>query len=140
MPRRETSEEIYEMKTLTNNQSKVEVVLDDDEGCTKEAQHHQDSSHYEHNKIHHLDDKEAIRQELLGKVCFSSSATEQKQNKKKGSSSSRVVGEGREVIEHQHDNNEPHHDNVAKDVTRHSRVCRSKHSQRRAAKWRLQQA
>ncbi|KAL7456607.1 hypothetical protein ACHAWC_008087 [Mediolabrus comicus] len=98
------------MKTRTNNKSKV---LDDE---------HQDSSHYEHNNdIHHLDDKEAIRQELLGKVCFSSSATVQKQNKKEGSSSSRV-------------------DDGATDVTRQQRVCQSKHSQRRAAKWRLQQA
>ena len=117
------------MKTLTNNQSKV---LDDK---------HQDSSHYEHNDIHHLDDKEAIRQELLGKICFSSSATvPQKQNNKKDSSSSRVVGDGgEEVIGHQHDSNEPHHDVAATDITRQQRVCQSKHSQRRAAKWRRSQ-
>ena len=135
------------MKTLTNNQRKE--VLDDEEVCTKETQHHhQDSSHYEHN-IHNQNDKEAIRQELLGKVCFPSSATVQKQNKKKVSSSSRSGsgdggggggGGGGDVIGHQHNSNETHHDDVATGVTRQRRVCRSKHSQRRAAKWRLQQA
>ena len=117
------------MKTLTNNHT--EEVLDDEEVCTKETQHHQD--------IHNLDDTEAIRQELLDKVCFSSSATVQKQNKKK-SCSSRDGGGGDDVVGHQHDSNEPHHDDVATDVTRHPRACRSKHSQRRAAKWRSQQA
>lgn len=122
------------MKTLTNNHT--EEVLDDEEVCTKETQHHQD--------IHHLNDKEAIRQELLDKVCFSSSATVQNRNKKK-SCSSRDGGDdgggGDDVTGHQHDSShEPHHDDVATDVTRHPRVCRSKHSQRRAVKWRLQQA
>eukprot|EP00986_Skeletonema_menzelii_P017413 scaffold19360_cov80-Skeletonema_menzelii.AAC.1 len=103
------------------NQSKV-----DGEDCTSLEEHHTSS------QSHH--DKEELRQELLSKVCFSSSVVQKppaKTAKKKSSEASAVVeGEGTNEL-HLH-----HHD--AADAKPH-RTCRSKHSQRRAAKWRSQQ-
>ena len=96
------------------NQSNV-----DGENCTSE---HQTSlpSQSRH-------DREELRQELLGKVCFSSSVLKKpkpKPSKKKSSDED----EGTDDVQH--------HDT---EVAKSQRRCRSKHSQRRAAKWRSQQ-
>ena len=100
------------------NQSKV----DSDRAEVKE--HHTSSPSHQ--------DREQLRQELLGKVCLSSQVVQKPPAKPKKSSSKEatVEVEGVETDElHSHDdaNAKPH------------RTCRSKHSQRRAAKWRSQQ-
>eukprot|EP00984_Skeletonema_dohrnii_P023594 scaffold12683_cov144-Skeletonema_dohrnii-CCMP3373.AAC.5 len=98
------------------NQSKV-----DGEDCTSE---HQTSLP---SQSHH--DREELRQELLGKVCFSSSVLKKpaKQPPKKKNSEESVV-----VEEDEGTDDVQHHDTEV-------RGCRSNHSQRRAAKWRSQQ-
>jgi hypothetical protein len=102
------------------NQSNV-----DGEDCTSE--HHTSlpsQSRY---------DREELRQELLGKVCFSSSVLQKpaKQPPKKKNSEESVV-----VKEDEGTNDVQHHDAAG---AKPQRRCRSKHSQRRAAKWRSQQ-
>ena len=93
--------------------------------CTSlEEEHHTSSSSHQ--------DREQLRQELLGKVCFSSSVVQKPpaKAKKKSSKEAPAAVEGVETDElHCHDDADakPH------------RTCRSKHSQRRAAKWRSQQ-
>ena len=80
-------------------------------------------------------DREELRQELLGKVCFTSSVLQKpaKQPSKKKSSdeASTVV-----VKEDEGTDDVQHHDT---EVAKPQRRCRSKHSQRRAVKWRSQQ-
>ena len=80
-------------------------------------------------------DREVLRQELLGKVCFTSSVLQKpaKQPSKKKSSdeASTVV-----VKEDEGTDDVQHHDT---EVAKPQRRCRSKHSQRRAAKWRSHQ-
>ena len=104
------------------DQSKVDRVE-----CTSplEEEHTSTQSHHQ--------DREQLRQELLGKVCLSPRVVQKPpaKPKKKGSKEEAAVeGEGDGAHElHSHDDADakPH------------RTCRSKHSQRRAAKWRSQQ-
>jgi len=109
------------------NQSKV-----DRKDCTSTSsldEHHTSES----SQSHH--DREALRQELLGKVCFSSSRAEKtsvKPPKKKKSS------EVASVLVDEEGTNDLHAPHGAVDA-KPQRTCRSKHSQRRAAKWRSQQ-
>mmetsp|Transcript_9160 Transcript_9160/g.13731 ORF Transcript_9160/g.13731 Transcript_9160/m.13731 type:complete len:122 (+) Transcript_9160:130-495(+) len=104
------------------NQSKV-----DGEDCTSE--HHTSVP----SRSHHYD-REELRQELLGKVCFSSSVLKKpaKQPPKKKNSEESVV-----VEEDEGTDDVQHHDDT--EDAKPQRRCRSKHSQRRAAKWRSQQ-
>mmetsp|Transcript_1364 Transcript_1364/g.2002 ORF Transcript_1364/g.2002 Transcript_1364/m.2002 type:complete len:120 (-) Transcript_1364:98-457(-) len=83
------------------------------------------------SQSHH--DREELRQQLLGKVCFTSSVLKKpkpKPSKKKSSEESVVVEEDEGTDDVQHHDTE---------VAKPQRRCRSKHSQRRAAKWRSQQ-
>mmetsp|Transcript_11657 Transcript_11657/g.17843 ORF Transcript_11657/g.17843 Transcript_11657/m.17843 type:complete len:132 (-) Transcript_11657:222-617(-) len=110
------------------NQSKV-----DRENCTSTssslAEHHTSVS----SQSRH--DKEELRQELLGKVCFSSSRAQKpsvKPPKKKKSSE-----EASAVVDEERTNDDSHHHGAGD--AKPQRTCRSKHSQRRAAKRRSQQ-
>eukprot|EP00984_Skeletonema_dohrnii_P023590 scaffold12683_cov144-Skeletonema_dohrnii-CCMP3373.AAC.1 len=78
-------------------------------------------------------DREVLRQELLGKVCFSSSVLQKpamQPPKKENSEESVVVEEDEGTDDVQHHETED---------AKPQRRCRSNHSQRRAAKWRSQQ-
>eukprot|EP00985_Skeletonema_marinoi_P003388 scaffold1451_cov108-Skeletonema_marinoi.AAC.3 len=102
------------------NQSNV-----DGENCTSE--------HHTSLPSQSRHDREELRQELLGKVCFSSSVLKKpkpKPSKKKSSEESVVVKEDEGTDDVQHHDTE---------VAKPQRRCRSKHSQRRAAKWRSHQ-
>eukprot|EP00985_Skeletonema_marinoi_P003390 scaffold1451_cov108-Skeletonema_marinoi.AAC.5 len=105
------------------NQSNV-----DGEDCTLEHQASLPS------QSHHYD-REELRQELLGKVCFTSSVLKKpkpKPSKKKSSDEASTVV----VKEDEATDDVQHHDT---EDAKPQRRCRSKHSQRRAAKWRSQQ-
>ena len=111
-------------KMMILNQSKVGR-----EDCTSlDYEHHTSVSSQSHY------DREELRQALLGKVCFSSSHADKssvkppKMNKSSEEASALVDEEGT-------NNLHPHGAVDAKP----QRTCRSKHSQRRAAKWRSQQ-
>eukprot|EP00984_Skeletonema_dohrnii_P009470 scaffold3622_cov145-Skeletonema_dohrnii-CCMP3373.AAC.8 len=102
------------------NQSKI-----DGEDITSE---HQTSLP---SQSHHYD-REELRQELLGKVCFSSPVLKKPKPKQppKDDEATVVVKEDEGADDVQHHDTE---------VAKPQRQCRSKHSQRRAAKWRSQQ-
>mmetsp|Transcript_32686 Transcript_32686/g.66736 ORF Transcript_32686/g.66736 Transcript_32686/m.66736 type:complete len:125 (+) Transcript_32686:138-512(+) len=88
------------------------------------------------SQSHHYD-REELRQELLGKVCFTSSVLKKpkpKPSKKKSSDEASTVV----VKEDEGTDDVQHHDTEVAKPQRRCR-CRSKHSQRRAAKWRSQQ-
>jgi hypothetical protein len=111
------------LKMVLLNQSKVDRAE-----CTSSLEEeHPTSSQSNHQ------DREQLRQELLGKVCFSSRVVQKPpaKTKKKSSKEATAAVEGVET-----DELHSHHD--AADAKPH-RTCRSKHSQRRAAKWRSQQ-
>ena len=108
------------LKMVFLDQSKVDRAE-----CTSslEEEHHTSSPSHQ--------DREQLRQELLGKVCLSSRVVQKplvKTKEKISSKEATVEGDGTNEL-HSHDD----------DADAKPHRSRSKHSQRRAAKWRSQQ-